>query len=122
MDLDLEQGMRLQRVRQEVADPRELGVGDGADAHPSDHLALERAGAAAQRLRGVDHLFGGGQEPAAGGREHHAAGDALEQADAELVLERLDLGADGGLADMQALRGPGEVPELGDRGKAAQLV
>ena len=56
------------------------------------------------------------------GRQHHAARDALEQRDAELVLQRLDLRADGRLADVQLLRGARQVTEFGDGGKAAQLV
>ena len=72
--------MRLERLREELADARELRIGNRADARAADDLALERARAAAQRLRCVEDLFGGGQELAAGGREHHAARHALEQA------------------------------------------
>ena len=106
-------------MREELADADELGIRYGAHAYAADDLALDRAGAAAQRLRGVDHLLGRGKQLAAGGREHHAAGNAFEQRDAELVFERLDLGADRRLADVQPLGGAGEVAELGDRGETS---
>ena len=95
------------------------GIGHRAHAHAADHLALDRARAAAQRLRGIEDLLGGGQELAARGRQHHAARDALEQRDAELVLERLDLRAHRGLADVQPLGGARQMTELGDGSEAA---
>ena len=54
--------------------------------------------------------------------ELHPARGAVEQRHPELVLERLDLGAQRRLADVQPLGGPGQVADLGDHREAAQLV
>ncbi len=109
-------------MRQEIADPHELRVRDRADARAADDFAADRARMAAQRLRAGDDALGVGQELAPGRRQHHAARRPLEQRDAELVLQRLDLRADGRLADVQLLGGPRQLAEFGDRRKAAQLV
>ena len=59
------------------------------------------------------------QQPLTGRGQHHAAGSALEQDQVKLVLQRLDLRADSRLADVQRLRGTGQVTGLGDGDKAA---
>ena len=102
--------MRSIAWARKLADARELGIGHRADAargrrpRPGWRCARLRSACAA-----VEHLFRGGQELAARGGQHHAARHALEQRDAELVLERLDLRADRRLADVQPLGGAGQV-------------
>ena len=55
-------------------------------------------------------------------RERDAAAVALEQAHAELCLERPDLLADARLRQMQALGGAAEVQLLGDRDERPELA
>lgn len=54
------------------------------------------------------------EERLAGGQEPHAAGRALEERRAELVLERADVAADRRLRDAEALRGAAHVPFFRD--------
>ena len=51
LNLDLEQRMFFEGMREKLADAHEFRIRHGADAGASDDLALDRAGAAAQRLR-----------------------------------------------------------------------
>jgi hypothetical protein len=76
-------------------------------------------------LRGALDAFGGTQHflcvrqqlpPGLG--QHHARGGALEKANVEFLLQRLDMAADGRLAQVQALRGPCQVAFLGHGSKS----
>ena len=51
--------------------------------------------------------------------EHHASGGAIEKAHIELLLERLDVPADGRLAQVQPFSCPCEVRGFRDCGKCA---
>ena len=64
--------------------------------------------------RRLDHL-------AAGLGEHHVARAALDQLDAELLLQLLQLRRQGRLADEARLGGPAEVAVVGHRHEVAQV-
>ena len=89
---------------------------------PSGFKKTLDAAEMAQRLGRREHLFDLGQQPAAGGGQHHPGRGAFEQHHAQLVLECLDLRAEGGLADVQALGGPGDVTDFRNDRKASQLI
>ena len=122
VQFDFEQRKRLDGLREQVTDPDEARIGDGADADPAGDLALEGAGVAAQHLRGGDDLLRFRQQAAAGGGQFHAARQPFEQRDAEFVLERLDLGAQRRLTDVKPVGRAGQVSRLGDRREAPELV
>jgi hypothetical protein len=60
-------------------------------------------------------------QPLTGGREEHLAGRALQECDAEGLLQRGDGAGQGGLAHADRGGGVPEVEVLGDRGEGAQL-
>ena len=55
------------------------------------------------------------------GGQGDALAGAVEQLHPQLILQRLDLVADGGLRDSQSLRGPGKIQVLRHRHEALQL-
>src|SRR5262245_20050050 len=85
-------------------------------------LALDRPDPAVERGGVLEQLRGPGEELLAAARQRHPGRIAREELDAELVLERLDLRGQRGLAQMEPLRRPGQVTELGDSDKASKLI
>lgn len=57
---------------------------------------------------------GGPEQRVPGGGEPHGPGGPVEQLDAQIPLEQLDLLAERRLRDVQPLGGPPEVQFLGD--------
>lgn len=55
-------------------------------------------------------------------RERHPARRALEKADAQRFLERLDLAGERGLAHVQLFGSACQLPDLRDRDECAQLI
>ena len=89
------------------------------DADAPRHVALDRLGETAKR-GGLGHdLAGRRQELASCGGQRHPGASALEQRDAERLLERPDLGGQRRLADVQPLGRPGQVTQFGDGCEAA---
>ena len=119
VQLDLEQRKARGRLGQEIGETDELGIGERADADMAGDRAFHRAGLAVQRGGVGEDLGRLREQPLAGRRERHPGRAAFEQLHAELVLERLDLGAQRGLAQVQPLGGPGEMAGFGDGDKAA---
>ena len=109
-------------MRQEVGETDECRIRQRADPHVAGDGAFHRAGLAVQRRRVGEDFGGFRKQPLAGGRQRHSRRTALEELHAELVLQRLDLGAERRLAQVQPLGRPGEVAEFGDRGKTAKLI
>jgi hypothetical protein len=58
----------------------------------------------------------------AGRRGLHVAGLAIEQAHAEIALDRLDAAAERGLAEVHALGGAREMALVGQRHQVAQAL
>ena len=121
-DREFEPGMHSKRRRQYATQPDGLGIAHGADAQGARDLPGKPGG-------GVPEFVGRGQgfererqQLPAGGGEDHAARRALEQLQFEMRLERLDLPAEGRLADVQALGSPGQMAEFGHRDKGSDLV
>lgn len=104
-----------------VEQPGDGAGGDHADHQPSpdqgrhllDRLPGGRGGG--QRRPGVR------QRRTPGRGQGGSAGGAVEQGGAEVVLELADLGTDPGLADVDAVGGPGEVRLLGHRDEVREL-
>ena len=80
---------------------------------------FERLGEAAERGRLRHDFARGGQELASRRGKGHPGASALEQGDAERLLERANLGGQGRLADVQPLGRPGQVTQFGDGCEAA---
>jgi len=100
----------------------EFRSADGADAQPAGDFALQRLGRVSQFLGRGEHLRRLLQQARSCARQRHAARAALEQAHLQLFLQRLDLGADRWLADMQPVRSARQVAGLGHRGECLQLI
>jgi hypothetical protein len=121
-DLDLERGVALAQDVDGGGDDGGEGAREGADAQEGALLGDE-----------LRELLGGEREPAgdgvgvfekepAGGGRCAAAGAALEEAGAELALERGDLLGDRGLAEVQRVRGAGERAVAGDLAEGEQAA
>jgi hypothetical protein len=78
VQLDLEHRKPFDGTRKQIADTDEIRIGDRSDDDAARDVALDRVSAAAQRLRAGDDLLGFGKQPPPGGRQLHAARDALE--------------------------------------------
>jgi hypothetical protein len=114
MDLDLEQRVFDERVSEKFADAHEFRIRHGADARAADDLALGWRGHGCAAIAPPPRPCAPRQQPAARGCEDHAARNALEQRNPELVLERLDLRAHRRLADVQSFSCAGQMTQLGD--------
>ena len=121
-DRKLEPRMHSKRRRQHATQPDGLGIAHSADTQGARDLPGHPRG-------GVPECIGRGQgferarqQLPAGGGEDHAARRTLEQLEFEKRLERLDLPAEGRLADVKALGSPGQMAEFGHRDKGSDLV
>ena len=97
-------------------------VGGRADRGDGDATDLSEPGTPNQvdhALRLGDQATSLGEEEIACRREAYLSARALEEADAELLLERLDLLAQSGLGHVQSLRRSAEVQLLGDGDEVA---
>ena len=113
MQLELQQRVALHRRAQESPDAENSGsetvpIRARAATSPLKARASVRKGLGCR-----EHLLGLRQQPLPPDGQLHPARRPVEQRHAELVLERLDLGAQRGLADVQSLGGPGQVAGLG---------
>jgi hypothetical protein len=97
-------------------------IGHGTHVQQSRHFGV-------QLLRRALYAFGRAEDPVrmgeqlpAGLGQDHSGGRALEQSNVQFLLQRLDVAADGRLAQVEALSRPCQVAFLGDRGKRSQLV
>ena len=66
-----------------------------------------------QVARRGEHALGAPRDFDAGFGEHHVARPALDQVDAEVLLQVADLHRQRRLGDRAGLRGPAEMPVLG---------
>ena len=105
-------------------------LGDEADrqgrrrtqANPTSLEAREFGQLASSRLRVRQHPARERQERLSGNSQSASRACAMEQGSAQVLLERGDLPAEGGLREVQAIGRPGEVSELGDRDERMQLL
>ena len=93
-----------------------------ADADGPGRDAARLAGRGEGGVGGRQGPARGLQQRRAGRRQPHLARGALDQLDAELVLEPRDGLRDGLLADAEARGGAGEAALLGDRDEGPQLA
>src|SRR5712691_11337840 len=104
--------------------------GQDEQAHRHPPADVELAAVELARLRdlpqGILHVpldpVGQLQEQLAGGGEGDAAALAMQEQAAQLLLEELDLAADRGLGDVEALGGPREAALLRHRAEHLQLA
>ena len=89
--------------------------------HLAGRVLLQRADVRADRVELQRDRLRAPDEDGAGLGRRHAAAVAVEQLDAQLVLELRDVMAQRGLRDAQVLRGPHEAAQLDDAGEIAQL-
>ena len=107
-----------QRLREQVV----VGDADEADGELADFTARGALRVGRCLLHAHQDLARFLQEHLAGRREGHAPLRALEQARAQLLLQRLDLHRQRRLRQMQALRRPAEVQFFGDGHEVAQVA
>src|SRR5262249_40348665 len=91
VQLDLDQGIALDRARQEVAHAQRRRVEHRSDAQMSRESALEVLGVLLELLNPGEDALRVGEQRAPARRESHAARRALEKAHSERLLERLEL-------------------------------
>ena len=94
----------------------------GRQAHHAAHRVAEPRAAAIDGERGLLHRLGVGQQLLAGRCRHEAVGQALEQARADLLLQRLHAARHGGMADAQRLGRRGERALAGERQENPEIV
>jgi hypothetical protein len=104
------------------AQAQRIGIAQCADDQRARHLALQLARPPDQRAGGGQHLLGLGQQALASPRQRDAPGPAVEQRDAQLFFQRLDLARDGRLRDVQGFGRARELADLGHRDERTQLV
>jgi hypothetical protein len=108
---------------------RELGAGargelPGAarlESDPQHPAGLVPFGGRGDPVGGGERVGGRGQDLGPGGGRGDSGGRAVEQAHPEFGFESLERVGERGLADVQGLRGPPEVPVLADRREVPQL-
>ena len=123
--LDPQRDLDLRVLALEAAEDRRQEVDADHEARPeSQRAACETF----EFVESLLHLFEVVQDARrrlehdlAGGGQRGAAPDAIEQPDAELLFQRVDLRAHRGLGELEVLRGAGEALELRDSLKRAQL-
>lgn len=108
-----------------VEEPRQGGCVD-CRIHKSDAQSASAALADIARvLRSLgcvrEQGLGLREKRPAGRREPHAAREALEERDAQLLLQLRDLAAESGLHDGQSRRGPPEMLQPGGGDEVAQM-
>jgi hypothetical protein len=108
---------RLEERREQVHER----LGGGRHLHVAAERPALAGDALAQLVRLVEDAHGVGERRLAGARQTHAALATDEERLAQLLLERLDLVADGRLRQVQPLGGTGEVEGLGDHAKGTEL-
>jgi hypothetical protein len=89
--------------------------------HPLGQLAADRLGNRHRLVHVAQQLAGAVQERLAGDAQRHPAGGAPQELAADELLQRADLPAEGGLGDVEPLRGPAEAQLLGDGHERAQV-
>ena len=114
--------MHPHRRREHAAESNRRRVAHGADAQCPGHLAGKAGGGVAELIGGRQRFARPRQQLLPGVRQHHAARSPFKQFQVEQRLQGLDLAAQGGLADVQALGRPGQVAALSHRDKGSDLV
>ncbi|MCY1236454.1 hypothetical protein D9M72_491090 [compost metagenome] len=117
-DLRVALDQRAQRRSQ----PRELRIEDGADRQPPAHRVMHGIDGVLQVAHAVEDALGQRQQRSAIRSQRQAGGGAFEQLDAPRRLQRLELEADRGLGQVQALRGAGQIAFACDGDECAQMV
>jgi hypothetical protein len=118
---DVHAGPRARVAAQKARDHALHRLGGRAQAKAADLSAAEHARALGQRLGPRQQLAAPVQEVLALGRELDAAAHAVEQTNAQLALQVLDLAREGRLADMDAQRGPGDAGRVRDGHEIAEV-
>jgi hypothetical protein len=107
----------LQRLRHDRGKRR----GDVADPHVTDRAVVGSTGRHSRHLRPLEHPACLSQECGSGVGQRDLAARAIEQLQAEVLLELADLLADRRLGHVQLLRGTADVQLLLDRNEISEL-
>ena len=118
-DLHLQARIALLQQGQEVGEP---AVHDGLDGADADHarIGLLVQHVLAHLAHEAQHALGMDQGLGAVGRQRDLAHATVEQAHAELLLQRGDAAGDGGLRGVQPLGRHAEIAQLGQQHKGFQ--
>lgn len=86
------------------------------------HAALEGPRLGLERLACGENLACLGQQALASGGQRHARRGSLKQRQVEFVFERLDLGGQRRLADVQLLGRAGQMARFGNGGETSEAI
>ena len=95
---DFDFRMVLGKAPHQPADGFVVGLAADADAQLAGQAALDVVGFVEQFAVDVEGAFGLGENALAAAGQAHAARRAVKQGEAEIILHRLDMGTDCGLA------------------------
>ena len=112
----------LDRGAEKFGHPYELGLRHGAHTQLPGGFSTQGARPITQLIRRIEYHLGVRQQLPTRRRQTHPPGNALEQFERQLRLQRADLRAQRGLADMKTLGGTRHMTQLGHRNKPLQLV
>ncbi len=119
MQLEFDLRVPIERTHQQIADAKHHGVEHRSQLQATGRLSAQTLGGMLQMLNRADDLLGLRQEPAAGRGQVHPRRGPFEQADAELLLQGLDVARDRRLAQMQRLSRARQMGKAGDGDKGA---
>ncbi|SCM79246.1 hypothetical protein KL86PLE_90306 [uncultured Pleomorphomonas sp.] len=121
-ELQLDVGVEVDELVDARGQPGGADADGGGDAQRAGRALAAVGQPALHVLELQEHVMGGAVEQFALLGEDQAAGVAVEQRHAEILLEGADLAADGGLAHVQAVAGVGEAPGVGGGVEYPELV
>ncbi len=119
--LDLQQGKRGAQAEQQPAELDEIGVVDTGDEQAASHLALDLLGLAGKALEHAEYVLGFAEQDLARPGQGDFSRRAVEQRDADFLLDRLDVRGYRRLGQAQPFGGAGQMPQPGDHDKRAEL-
>ncbi|CPJ60674.1 Uncharacterised protein [Bordetella pertussis] len=107
----------------QLAQAQEVGLlARHAQVNHALQLALQLAGLGLELGAQHQQRLGGGQQRFAGLGQAKPARGPVEQRHAQALLQRLQLGGDGGLGQRQRFGGLGQIAQAGDGDEGADLV
>ncbi len=122
MQFETQQRIALYRRRQHGAEPVVDRIGHSADVQQPGDLGVQLLRRPFDTLGRAQHLVRVSEQLPAGFGQHHPGRGAFEQSNVQFLLQRLDVAADGGLAQMETLGRTRQMPFFGHCSKRSQLV
>ena len=121
-ELDLDLRIPLLRPQHQFADAQHGRIEDRAELEVAGRLAAQVQRGMFQVLHRADDLLGLGEEAPPRRRQRHSRRRPLEQRNAELLLQRLDVAGHCRLAQMEGLGRARQMSRLRDGDERTQVV